>query len=257
MASRGPPKFGQSSQSSGKGGRPGQGPQKRQPTLEFQQYAAVPYPGCDAPLPYEMPIHAQMEVDQEEHYGRQFQEVRHKCYYQPGPSHCQAPIQTYACAVAPVARREVAPQAQPEMGTEVLLQRLEAAGQPVPPTTMFLQDNLAIMVMEGLLDQIKLMRRQHVSALEQINRAAKRKLSSPEGVSGEIKRARPQLAWLVEPVRPLGAVASQSIPVMAPAPLSLQARPTAASTVQPAVVATVAHEPKAPDMPMEESSLDQ
>ncbi|KAG6873812.1 hypothetical protein C0992_008408, partial [Termitomyces sp. T32_za158] len=44
---------------------------------------------------------------------------------------------------------------------------------------------------------------------------------------------------------------------MAPAPLSLPARPTAASTVQPAVVATVAHEPKAPDMPMEESLLDQ
>ncbi|KAG6894097.1 hypothetical protein C0992_007530 [Termitomyces sp. T32_za158] len=29
------------------------------------------------------------------------------------------------------------------------------------------------------------------------------------------------------------------------------------STVQPAVMATVAHEPKAPDVPMEESSLDQ
>ncbi|KAG6881147.1 hypothetical protein C0992_001718, partial [Termitomyces sp. T32_za158] len=67
------------------------------------------------------------------------------------------------------------------MGTEVLLQRLEAAGQPVPPTASFLQDNLAIMVMEGLLNQIELMRRQRVSALEQIDCAAKRKLSSLEG----------------------------------------------------------------------------
>ncbi|KAG6883684.1 hypothetical protein C0992_008134, partial [Termitomyces sp. T32_za158] len=260
MALRGPPKFGQSSQSSGKGGRPGQGlqKQKKHSPSGVQQYAAASYPGREAPPPYETPLHAQMEVDQEEErHERQFQEVRHERYYQPGPSHRQAPAQTYARAVAPAVKREVAPQVQSEMGTEVLLQQLEAAGQPVPPTALFLQDNLAIMVMEGLLDQIKLMRRQRISALEQINCAAKRKLSSPEGVSGETKRARPQPAWLVEPVRLLGAAASQSIPVMAPGPLSLPARPTAVSTVQPAVVATVAHEPKAPDAPVEERLLDQ
>ncbi|KAG6894790.1 hypothetical protein C0992_004671 [Termitomyces sp. T32_za158] len=44
---------------------------------------------------------------------------------------------------------------------------------------------------------------------------------------------------------------------MAPASLLLPAWPTAASTVQPAVVATVAHKPKAPDVPVEESLLDQ
>ncbi|KAG6876966.1 hypothetical protein C0992_011181 [Termitomyces sp. T32_za158] len=178
MASR----FGQSAQSSGKEGRPGQGPQRKQPTSDFQQYAAVPYPGCKAPLPYEMPLHVQMEVDQEEErYERQFQEVHHKRYYQPGLSRCQAPAPTYAHAVAPVMRREVVPQAHSEMGTEVLLQCLEAVEQPVPPTASFLQDNLAIMVMEGLLNQIELMRRQHISVLEQINHAAKCKLSSPEG----------------------------------------------------------------------------
>ncbi|KAG6883755.1 hypothetical protein C0992_007902 [Termitomyces sp. T32_za158] len=213
---------------------------------------------ASSPLPYETPLHARMEVDQEEErHERQFQEVRHERYYQPGPSHCQAPAQTYARAVAPAVRREVAPQAQPEMGTEVLLQRLEAAGQPVPLTASFLQGNLAIMVMEGLLDQIELMRRQRVSALEQIDQAAKRKLSSLEGVSSEIKRARPQPAWLVESARPLGPASSQSISVMAPAPLSLPVRPTAASTVQPAVMATVAHELKALDTPVEESLLDQ
>ncbi|KAG6892599.1 hypothetical protein C0992_013261, partial [Termitomyces sp. T32_za158] len=143
------------------------------------------------------------------------------------------------------------------MGTEVLLQRLEAAGQPVPLTASFLQDNLAIMVMEGLLDQIELMRRQRVSVLEQIDHAAKRKLSSPEGVSSEIKRARPQPAWPVESARPLGTAPSRSIPAMALAPLSLPAWPTAVSTVQPAVVATVAHKPKAPDAPVEERLLDQ
>ncbi|KAG6892532.1 hypothetical protein C0992_000202, partial [Termitomyces sp. T32_za158] len=207
MASRGPLKFGQSLQSSGKGGRPGQGPQKQKkyPPSELQQYAAAPYPGHEAPLLYETPLHAWMEVDQEEECHEHH--VRHKRYYQPGPSRRQAPAQTYARAVAPAVKREVAPQAQPKMGTEVLLQRLEAAGQPVPPTASFLQDNLAVMVMEGLLDQIELMRRQRVSALEQIDRAAKRKLSSPEGVSGKTKRAQPQPAWLVEPVRLLGAVA--------------------------------------------------
>ncbi|KAG6870058.1 hypothetical protein C0992_001162, partial [Termitomyces sp. T32_za158] len=113
------------------------------------------------------------------------------------------------------------------------------------------------MVMEGLLNQIELMRRQRVSVLEQIDRAAKHKLSSPEGVSGKTKRTQPQPAQLVELVKPLGAATSQSIPAMVPSSLSLLARPTAVSTVQPAVVANVAHEPKAPDAPMEESSLDQ
>ncbi|KAG6878364.1 hypothetical protein C0992_008220 [Termitomyces sp. T32_za158] len=78
------------------------------------------------------------------------------------------------------------------MGTDVLLQRLEAAGQPVPPTASFLQDNLAIMVMEGLLDQIKLMRRQRISVLEQINRAAKHKLSSLEGLSWQLYPHEPK-----------------------------------------------------------------
>ncbi|KAG6893899.1 hypothetical protein C0992_008242, partial [Termitomyces sp. T32_za158] len=44
---------------------------------------------------------------------------------------------------------------------------------------------------------------------------------------------------------------------MAPGPLSLPARPTAVSTVQSAVMATVAHELKAPEAPVEEMSLDQ
>ncbi|KAG6892539.1 hypothetical protein C0992_000185 [Termitomyces sp. T32_za158] len=113
------------------------------------------------------------------------------------------------------------------------------------------------MVMEGLLNQIELMRRQRISALEQINHAAKRKLSSPEGVSDEIKRAQLQPAWPVESVRPLGAASSWSIPAMAPASLSLPAQPTATSTGQTAVVATVAHKPKVPDVLVEESLLDQ
>ncbi|KAG6882336.1 hypothetical protein C0995_014972 [Termitomyces sp. Mi166 len=53
---------------------------------------------------------------------------------------------------------------------EVLLQRLEWAGQPVPATAAFLRDDLAVMVVEGLLDQIELMKRQRMSALEQIER---------------------------------------------------------------------------------------
>ncbi|KAG6859154.1 hypothetical protein C0995_011099 [Termitomyces sp. Mi166 len=84
---------------------------------------------------------------------------------------------------------------------EVLLQHLERAGQPVPATTAFLWDDLAVMVVEGLLNQIKLMRRQRVSTLEQIEHVGKRKAPAFKELMVEPKRARapsqhPQkLAW--------------------------------------------------------------
>ncbi|KAG6884807.1 hypothetical protein C0995_009915, partial [Termitomyces sp. Mi166 len=84
---------------------------------------------------------------------------------------------------------------------EALLQCLEWAGQPVPATAAFLQDDLAVMVVEGLLNQIELMKRQHVSMLEQIERVGKRKAPAFEEPMVEPKRARaplqcPQeLAW--------------------------------------------------------------
>ncbi|KAG6895521.1 hypothetical protein C0995_012551 [Termitomyces sp. Mi166 len=84
---------------------------------------------------------------------------------------------------------------------EVLLQCLEQAGQPIPATAAFLQDDLAVMVVEGLLDQIELMRRQHVTALEQIEHIGKRKAPMFEEPMVEPKQARapsqhPQeLAW--------------------------------------------------------------
>ncbi|KAG6870693.1 hypothetical protein C0995_011339 [Termitomyces sp. Mi166 len=76
---------------------------------------------------------------------------------------------------------------------EVLLQCLEWAGQPVPAMAAFLRDDLAIMVVEGLLDQIKLMKRQHVSALKQIERAGKCKAPAFEEPMVEPKRARAPL----------------------------------------------------------------
>ncbi|KAG6881964.1 hypothetical protein C0995_016459 [Termitomyces sp. Mi166 len=57
----------------------------------------------------------------------------------------------------------------------------------------FLQDDLAIMVVEGLLDQIKLMRRQHVSALEQIERIGKRK-AQPKQARAPLQHPQ-ELAW--------------------------------------------------------------
>ncbi|KAG6869688.1 hypothetical protein C0995_001222 [Termitomyces sp. Mi166 len=85
---------------------------------------------------------------------------------------------------------------------EALLQCLEWAGQPVPATAAFLQDDLAVMVVEGLLNQIELMRRQHVSALEQIEHVGKCKAPAFEEPMVEPKQARapsqhPQeLAWV-------------------------------------------------------------
>ncbi|KAG6894360.1 hypothetical protein C0995_014527, partial [Termitomyces sp. Mi166 len=85
---------------------------------------------------------------------------------------------------------------------EALLQCLEQAGQPVPATAAFLQDDLAVMVVEGLLDQIELMKRQRISMLEQIERVGKCKAPMFKELMVEPKRARaplqrPQeLAWV-------------------------------------------------------------
>ncbi|KAG6882004.1 hypothetical protein C0995_016277, partial [Termitomyces sp. Mi166 len=93
---------------------------------------------------------------------------------------------------------EYAQYAHPD--DEVLLQCLEQAGQPVPAMAAFLRDDLAVMVVEGLLDQIELMR-QHVSVLEQIEHVGKYKASVFEEPMVEPKQARapsqhPQeLAW--------------------------------------------------------------
>ncbi|KAG6896209.1 hypothetical protein C0992_009715 [Termitomyces sp. T32_za158] len=181
MAYQGQPKPGQSSQHSGWGGRPAQGQICNQPQLRTQQYAAVAYPGHEEPLPYQTPVHSQMDVDEEGHYECQDKKVRHKRVHHPGLSWPQGGVQSYARTVAQPLVEEYAPQAQMSMGTEMLLGCLEAVGQPVPTTASFLQDNHAVMVMEGLLDQIKLMRRQRVTALKQIDRAAKRKLPGYEG----------------------------------------------------------------------------
>ncbi|KAG6869887.1 hypothetical protein C0995_016492, partial [Termitomyces sp. Mi166 len=84
---------------------------------------------------------------------------------------------------------------------EALLQHLEQAGQPVPATAAFLWDDLAVMVVEGLLNQIELMKRQRVSALEQIERVGKCKAPMFKEPMVEPKWARaplqqPQeLAW--------------------------------------------------------------
>ncbi|KAG6858880.1 hypothetical protein C0995_013223 [Termitomyces sp. Mi166 len=73
---------------------------------------------------------------------------------------------------------------------EVLLQCLEWAGQPVPATAAFLQDDLAVMVVEGLLNQIELMRRQRITTLEQIECIDKRKAPMFEEPMVEPKQAR-------------------------------------------------------------------
>ncbi|KAG6859734.1 hypothetical protein C0995_004759 [Termitomyces sp. Mi166 len=101
---------------------------------------------------------------------------------------------------------------------EVLLQCLERAEQPVPATVAFLQDDLAMMVVEGLLDQIELMRRQRVTALEQIECVGKCKAPTFEELMVEPKQARalsqhPQeLVWAsAQPLAELSLEASNQI----------------------------------------------
>ncbi|KAG6884329.1 hypothetical protein C0995_010524 [Termitomyces sp. Mi166 len=65
--------------------------------------------------------------------------------------------------------------------------------QPVPATAAFLQDDLAVMVVEGLLNQIELMRRQCVSTLEQIECVGKCKAPTFKEPMVEPKQARAPL----------------------------------------------------------------
>ncbi|KAG6898630.1 hypothetical protein C0995_009062 [Termitomyces sp. Mi166 len=114
------------------------------------------------------------------------------------PQHMKLYASTVMQPMLP-ARAEYAQYTHPV--DEALLQRLEQAGQPVPAMVAFLWDDLAIMVVEGLLDQIELMRRQCISVLEQIERVGKCKAPTFEEPMVEPKQARapsqcPQeLAW--------------------------------------------------------------
>ncbi|KAG6882360.1 hypothetical protein C0995_014888 [Termitomyces sp. Mi166 len=102
---------------------------------------------------------------------------------------------------------------------EVLLQclELELAGQPIPATAAFLQDDLAVMVVEGLLDQIELMGRQRITVLEQIECIGKCKAPTFEELMVEPKRAR---ALLQHP-QELGWVPAHTIAWLPPRPMKL------------------------------------
>ncbi|KAG6864343.1 hypothetical protein C0993_008993 [Termitomyces sp. T159_Od127] len=205
---------------------------------------AMAYPGHKEPLLYQTPVHVRMDVDEEE-------EACYKRAYHPGPSRLQGGGQSYTRAVAQPLEETYAPQAQMRMSTEVLLGRLEAAGQPVPATAEFLQDDLAVMVMEGLLDQIKLMRRQRVTMLEQIDHAAKRKLPNHEESSVEPKQAKPQPPRPMEVARAVAPVVARLGPAVALTTPVLPVRPPAT----PAQAAPI--ESWAPDAPLAELSLEQ
>ncbi|KAG5349414.1 hypothetical protein C0989_004055 [Termitomyces sp. Mn162] len=205
---------------------------------------AVAYPGRKEPLPYQTPVHVRMDVDEEE-------EARYERVYYLGPSQLQGGGQSYTRAVAQPLVETYAPQVQMRMGTEVVLGCLEAARQPVPTMAEFLQDDLAVMVMEGLLDQIELMRRQHVTALEQINRAAKCKLPVHEGLSMELKWAKPQPPQPMEVARAVApVVAHPGLAVALTTPV-LPARPPATPAQAAPIKSWV------PDAPLAELSLEQ
>ncbi|KAG6893039.1 hypothetical protein C0995_001766 [Termitomyces sp. Mi166 len=112
---------------------------------------------------------------------------------------------------------------------EALLQCLERAGQPVPAMVAILQDNLAVMVVEGLLDQIKLIKRQRISTLEQIERVGKRKAPAFEEPMVEPKWARApsqhsqELAWMPAYPAPVHQVQKPDILAEPLAELSLEA----------------------------------
>ncbi|KAG6894572.1 hypothetical protein C0995_014042 [Termitomyces sp. Mi166 len=136
---------------------------------------------------------------------------------------------------------------------EVLLQRLEWAGQPVPATVAFLQDDLAMMVVKGLLDQIELMRRQRMTMLEQIEHIGKCKAPAFEELMVEPKRARapsqrPQeLAW----------APAHTVAQLLPRPMKLVSGASTSRSIR--TDSTPAHRVQEPDIlaePLAELSLE-
>ncbi|KAG6876579.1 hypothetical protein C0993_002095 [Termitomyces sp. T159_Od127] len=107
------------------------------------------------------------------------------------------------------------------------------------------------MVMEGLLDQIKLMRRQHITTLEQIDCTAKRKLPVHEGSSVEPKWAKPQ------PPQPMEVARAVAPMVACPGPAVALTTPVLPAWPPAAPVQAVPIESQAPDAPLAELSLEQ
>ncbi|KAG6893860.1 hypothetical protein C0995_015793 [Termitomyces sp. Mi166 len=108
-----------------------------------------------------------------------------------GHYECPWQIRSYASAVTHYVLPVRADYAQyTHLVDEALLQCLEWAGQPVPATVAFLQDDLAFMVVERLLDQIELLRRQYITVLEQIERVGKHKAPVFKELMVEPKQAR-------------------------------------------------------------------
>ncbi|KAG6870288.1 hypothetical protein C0995_014029, partial [Termitomyces sp. Mi166 len=110
------------------------------------------------------------------------------CYGRPIQQHTYASVVMQPAWLPQPSRQEHVPYAQPV--NETLLQRLERAEQPVPIMAAFLQDSLAIVVLEGLLDQIEMMKRQCITVLEHIECAGKRKAPAYEEPMVEPKWAR-------------------------------------------------------------------
>ncbi|KAG6858468.1 hypothetical protein C0995_016386 [Termitomyces sp. Mi166 len=193
MAFQGQPGISESSKSSGGGGRP-----KWSPSTVFSVAARPNSSTTPAARPTANEIPSGLQATLAPEYSgslgkgvacrlpyMQDDSADEGCYEHPQQMRSYASVVTQSVLLSGV---EYAQYAHPV--DEVLLQHLEQAGQPVPATAAFLQDDLAMMVVEGLLDQIELMRRQHMIALEQIECVGKRKAPTFEEPMVKPKRAR-------------------------------------------------------------------
>ncbi|KAG6898888.1 hypothetical protein C0995_007878 [Termitomyces sp. Mi166 len=136
-------------------------------------YQALEYSGGLSKGAAYRPPYSQDESMDEERYER--------------PQHMRLYASTVMHPILP-AWAEYAQYAHPV--DEALLQCLERAGQPVPAMVALLWDDLAVMVVEGLLNQIELMKRQRMSTLEQIEHVGKCKAPAFEELMVEPKWAR-------------------------------------------------------------------
>ncbi|KAG6898714.1 hypothetical protein C0995_008711 [Termitomyces sp. Mi166 len=160
------------------------------------------------------------EVDDEGRYGCPIQQ------------HTYASVVTQPAWPPQLARQKHVPYAQPV--NEALLQHLEQAGQPVPATAAFLQDSLAVIVLEGLLNQIEMMKRQRVIMLEHIECAGKCKAPAYKELMVEPKLARALARQPQEFVQaPAPTAVQPPLPPVQPLSLSVTSRSVHSDSVLP------------------------
>ncbi|KAG6835154.1 hypothetical protein H0H93_004395, partial [Arthromyces matolae] len=143
-----------------------------------------------------------------------------------GPAPSRPPV-----ALSKGKQRADEPTLADDFNLAQLLQRLEVAGHCVPADAEVLQDPLAIDIISGLLDEVDLLKRQRKQTLSTLSRAEKRRASTPEEDTSEVKRPRWYEDEATEPHPHKSTSTQPSVRTDSPLPMSdTSATPSVATT---------------------------